>query len=120
MVQTWIQDAGFVNIEKTTIRCYWSPCSADEREQEACKWLYACLRQTMEALGLMPMIEQLGMTAAAVRDLCSQAEKEAGSLRNRGYFKLYIWTARRPSCARQANESQQVVRTEAINASRWA
>lgn len=87
-IQTWIRNAGFVQVKEETIRCYWSPRSDDERERKAAKWLHACLRQTMEALGLMPMIEQLGMTAAAVRDLCSQAEKEAGSLRNRGYFKL--------------------------------
>lgn len=50
---------------------------------------------------------------------CVNAENSLNALGSNSQIFRYIWTARRPSGAGQANESQQVVKTEAVSASRW-
>jgi len=83
-----IEQAGFVDFEERTIRCYVNPWSPDLKEQEAAKWFNLSLRQSLEAMALMPMIERLGMTAEQVRELCDRAVEENTKLRYHGYCTM--------------------------------
>ncbi|GJN79508.1 hypothetical protein PLIIFM63780_003024 [Purpureocillium lilacinum] len=86
--QRMIEEAGFVDFEQRTIRCYVNPWSPDQKEREAAKWFNLGLRQSLEAMGLMPMVEKLGMTAEQVRDLCNRAVEENTKLRYHGYCTM--------------------------------
>ncbi|KAL3958772.1 hypothetical protein ACCO45_006934 [Purpureocillium lilacinum] len=77
--QRMIEEAGFVDFEQRTIRCYVNPWSPDQKEREAAKWFNLGLRQSLEAMGLMPMVEKLGMTAEQVRDLAIAQWKKTRS-----------------------------------------
>ncbi|KAJ6442917.1 methyl transferase [Purpureocillium lavendulum] len=83
-----IEQAGFVDFQEQTIRCYVNPWSPDPNEREAAKWFNLGLRQAVEAMGLMPMIEKLGMTAEQVKDLCHRVVEENTKLRFHGYCTM--------------------------------
>lgn len=83
-----MEQAGFVDVEEQTIRCYVNPWSSDVHEQEKARWFNLGLGHSLDAMGLMPMVEQLGMTPAEVRDLCSRAVEENTKLRFHGYCTM--------------------------------
>ncbi|KAJ6437011.1 methyl transferase [Purpureocillium lavendulum] len=87
-VRSMIEEAGFVDFEEQTIKCYvnpWSPC---QNKQETAKWFNLGLRKGLEAMGLRPMVEHLGMSAERVRGLCERAIEENSKLRYRGYCTM--------------------------------
>ncbi|KAJ6436750.1 methyl transferase [Purpureocillium lavendulum] len=61
-----IELAGFVDFKEETIPCYVNPWSPDPQEREAARWFNLGLRESMQAMGLMPMIEKMGKTIWAV------------------------------------------------------
>lgn len=83
-----IEEAGFVDFEQRTICCYVNPWSEDPKEREIAKWFNAGLRDSLQALGLMPMIEKLGMTKEQVDALCNRAIEENTKLRYHGYCTM--------------------------------
>ncbi|OAQ93910.1 methyl transferase [Purpureocillium lilacinum] len=83
-----IEDAGFVDFDEQTIRCYVNPWSPNQNEREAAKWFNLGLGQGLEAMGVLPMVEHLGMTAEQVRSLCERVIEENSKLRYRGYCTI--------------------------------
>lgn len=83
-----MEEAGFVDFEQRTICCYVNPWSPFEKEREIAKWFNAGLRDSLQALGLMPMIEKLGMTKKQVEVLCNRAIEENTKLQYHGYCNM--------------------------------
>lgn len=83
-----IEEAGFVDFEQRTICCYVNPWSEDPKERKVAKWFNLGLRYSLQALGLMPMIEKLGMSKEQVNDLCDRAIEENTKLRYHGYCTM--------------------------------
>lgn len=83
-----IEEAGFVDFEEQTIKCYVNPWSPNQNEREAAKWFNLGLGQGLEAMGVLPMVEHLGMTAEQVRSLCERVIEENSKLRYRGYCTM--------------------------------
>ena len=87
-IRNMMEQVGFVDIQEQTIRCYVNPWSPDPQEQETARWFNMGLNHSLEALGLMPMVEKLGMTVAEVKDLCAEAVEENTKLRFHGYCTM--------------------------------
>ncbi|KAJ6436789.1 methyl transferase [Purpureocillium lavendulum] len=87
-VRSMIEEAGFDDFKEQTIKCYVNPWSPYRNERETAKWFNLGLRQGMEAMGLRPMVEHLGMSVEQVRSLCERAIEENSKLRYRGYCTM--------------------------------
>lgn len=83
-----LENAGFVDITEETLRCYLNPWSEERHERECARWFNLGFTLGLEAMSLKPMIEQLGMTVAEVKDMCGQAIKESCKLRHHAYCTM--------------------------------
>ncbi|RFU72149.1 methyl transferase [Trichoderma arundinaceum] len=91
-----MEAAGFTDFTETTVRCYVNPFSPDRHDRELGRWFNLAITLGLQAMSMMPMIENLGMTEADVVDLCERVKSEMCILRFHAYCTLHIWTAKRP------------------------
>lgn len=83
-----LEEAGFVDIREETIRCYVNPWSNDRQERTLAQWFNLVLSQGLEAMCLMPLVDQLDMSVEDVQALCARARKETCILRYHTYMTL--------------------------------
>nr|UWK20375.1 chromatin methyl transferase [Trichoderma cf. fertile] len=92
-----MEAAGFTDFTETTIKCYVNPWSPDRHDREVARWFNLAFSLGLEAMSMMPMIDQLGMTKDDVLDLCGRVKKEMCILRYHAYCTLHVWTAKKPA-----------------------
>ncbi|KAJ3496093.1 hypothetical protein NLG97_g2917 [Lecanicillium saksenae] len=88
--------AGYEEFEETVIRCCVNPWCDDGDEKRVAEWFNLCLMESIEAMGLAPLVEHHGMTVYQVRELQERVMDEICRLQYHAYFNMHVWTARRP------------------------
>lgn len=83
-----MEAAGFTDFTETTVRAYVNPWSPDRHQREVARWFNLAFSMGLEAMSMMPMIENLGMTKDDVLDLCGRVKKEICILRYHAYCTL--------------------------------
>ncbi|KAL6789469.1 methyltransferase LAE1 [Trichoderma sp. SZMC 28013] len=94
--QQMMEAAGLIDFTEIMIQCHMNPWATDHRK-EATLWFNKVVCEGLEAMSMAPLIQQLGMKEADVRDLCERVREEICRLRNGDIFcTMYIWTATKP------------------------
>ncbi|KAM0262894.1 hypothetical protein ACHAQJ_001487 [Trichoderma viride] len=92
-----MEAAGFTDFTETTVQCWVNPWSPDRHDREKARWFNLAFSLGLEAMSMMPMIDNLGMTKDDVLDLCERVKKEICILRYHAYCTLHVWTAKKPA-----------------------
>lgn len=87
-VQRLIEDAGYIDFQETIIRCCVNPWCDDPAERLAANWFNICLTESIEALGLAPLVEKCAMSIPQFQILQARVKKEICNIGFRAYFNL--------------------------------
>lgn len=83
-----MEAAGFTDVREEVIKAFVCPWSVDRREREIARWFNFGLSHSLESLGIVPLVEQHGLTVEEVKELCQTARKETCILRYHIYCNM--------------------------------
>lgn len=85
-----LRSVGFEDIREEVLKCYINPWSTDPYHREVSRWFNLGFSHGLEAMSLMPLIDQVGMTLKEVKDLCQKVKTESCVLAYHAYFNVYV------------------------------
>ncbi len=87
-MQRMIEAAGYTGFQETILRCCVSPWCDGSHEKLVAKWFNVGLIEAMEAMGMAPLVEKLGMDISQVKALHERIKSESCNLRFHAYFNM--------------------------------
>jgi hypothetical protein len=83
-----IESAGFTDVRQEVIKVYYNPWSPDRQERETARWFNLGFCRALEAMSMMPMIEQLNMKISEVKAICEEVKAEIRILRYHPHCRM--------------------------------
>ncbi|TQV94783.1 UMTA methyltransferase [Cordyceps javanica] len=93
---TWMESAGFVDIESKLITLPMSAWPTEPRDQRIGRANRENIKELLATAGLYPLTEQARMPMEEFEQLISSARDEAGDPALKAYFPLYVFIGRKP------------------------
>ncbi|KAI5807694.1 S-adenosyl-L-methionine-dependent methyltransferase [Peziza echinospora] len=95
-VREQLMEAGFVDIQQTTIRVPLNAWPTDPYMKECGRWFGLSLMEGLEAISLGPLTRVLGWAPDDVKQFIAPVKKDISNKSIHGFNNLHIWIARRP------------------------
>ncbi|KAF2458167.1 methyltransferase LaeA [Lineolata rhizophorae] len=92
-----LQQAGFIDIQETIVRCPINSWPADHHQKAIGRWYNIGLVEGLEALSLAPLCRMYGWTYPEhIKPFLEQVKAQLMSRKVHAYNNMHIWIARRP------------------------
>ncbi|KAH8744972.1 hypothetical protein F5883DRAFT_364230, partial [Diaporthe sp. PMI_573] len=94
--QRLLTKVGFVEIKQEVFRLPVNASCETPYEVDVGRWFNLCLQKSFMSLSLAPLSRVKKWKLEDIQELEKKVLDEIGERSNQAYFKLYVWTARKP------------------------